>query len=167
MDSFEKFYNSSLKFLSYRPRSEKEVRDNLTRKSRKSRKKVEKLDEIIDKVVNKLKEQNFINDLEFAKWWVEQRTTFKPRSVKLIKIELKQKGIDEEIIECQMSIPIESGPISNLEMAKKLVEKKIKRMDLSNLKDKQKLQRYLAGKGFDWGIIEEVLKDKDAETSSA
>ena len=112
MDDFEKFYNSSLKFLSYRPRSEKEVRNKLkTLIKRHSGEQSEfridsgvanapendRAETVIEKIISKLKKQNFINDEEFAKGWIENRIRFKPRSLRLIKLELKQKGISEEI----------------------------------------------------------------------
>src|SRR3989344_5237128 len=91
MDELDKFYNSSLRFLSYRPRSEKEVRDRL--KSKKA------TPEIIEKIITKLKEKKFINDEEFTKLWIESRLRFKPRSLRLIEVELRQKGIGEELME--------------------------------------------------------------------
>ena len=74
MEEFEKFYNQALRFLSYRPRSEKEVRNKLKIKSEKL--KIEDSTVTIDKIIQKLKEYNFINDLEFAKKWVEERLRF-------------------------------------------------------------------------------------------
>ena len=148
MGEFEKFYNIALRFLSYRPRSEKEVKDKLKRK---------KIDQtMIDRVINKLKEQKFINDEEFAKWWIEQRTNFKPRSLRLIKIELRQKGIEQDLID---SLINDLRLMNNdLEQAKKLIEKRIERFrDLSKQEIYQKLGSYLARRGFDWDIIKQVI----------
>ena len=89
-ESFDELYNRALRFLSYRPRSEQEVIKNLLKKKAP--------EDIISKIISKLKENNFINDEEFVKWWAEQRIELKPRSLRLIKIELRQKGISEEII---------------------------------------------------------------------
>jgi len=146
MDDFEKFYNKALRFLSFRPRSEKEVADNLKRRKAPVA--------IVERVVNKLKEQNFINDLEFAKWWIEQRNNFKPRSIRFIKFELKQKGIGNNTIETLEFLE------NDLEKAKKLVERKISK--IQNLpKDKvyQKLQSLLAGKGFNFETTKEVIDE--------
>ncbi|OGH20111.1 MAG: hypothetical protein A3D74_03455 [Candidatus Levybacteria bacterium RIFCSPHIGHO2_02_FULL_37_13] len=147
MDELDKFYNSSLRFLSYRPRSEKEVRDKL--KSKKAS------PEIIEKTIAKLKEKKFINDEEFAKWWIESRLMLKPRSLRLIKMELKQKGIPDETISNFKFL------ISNdLEQAKKLVEKRIKRFKgLPKQEIYQKLGRYLASKGFDWDTIKQSIDE--------
>ncbi len=155
MDQFEKFYNSALRFLSYRPRSEKEIRDKLTSKKADVK--------IIELILNKLKEKNFLNDSEFAKWWIGSRLRFRPRSISLIKRELLQKGIDRETIDAQIFNlnPSADGSISNeLENAKKLVEKKISRYkDLSRQELYQKLGSFLARRGFDFDTIKQVIDE--------
>ena len=147
MELFDKFYNKALRFLSYRPRSEKEIKDYFFRK------KVPQ--EIISKVIIKLKEQKFINDEEFTKWWIEQRTTVAPRSMRVIKMELKRKGIDDQIISNFKFL------ISNdLELAKKLIEKKLPRYkSLSKQELYQKLSRFLSSKGFDWDTIKQSIDE--------
>lgn len=155
MDEFEKFYNKALRFLSFRPRSEKEVRDNLSRKFRKAEFELSEINLIIDKVINKLKEQKFLNDEEFAKWWIEQRQTYKPRALWLVKSELKQKGIDlDKIQNSEISIQ------DDLIQAKKLVEKKIKKFkNLPKQEIYNKLGRILAQKGFNWEVIKKSIDD--------
>ncbi|MCL5114011.1 MAG: RecX family transcriptional regulator [Patescibacteria group bacterium] len=150
MDGFEKFYNKALKFLSYRPRSEQEVIKNLLRKKSP--------EDIIKKITAKLEEQKFLNDEEFVKWWVEQRTTFKPRSLRLIKIELKQKGISNDLVEKVIN---DVGlTIDDLASARKLVErKKEKWKNLSREQKFQKLSRFLASRGFSYDIIKEIFKN--------
>ncbi len=182
MGEFEKFYNIALRFLSYRPRSEKEVRDHLNIKyqiSKIKNKRVEKnelgIQSIIDKVIQKLKEQKFINDEEFGKWWVEQRTTFKPRSLRLIKTELRQKGISNEVVDkmiYDLRPARSAGGFKNydLEEAKKLIEKRIKRFrnplrceaskfGMTNEVVYQKLGSYLARRGFDWETIKKSIDE--------
>lgn len=155
MDEFEKFYNKALRFLSFRPRSEKEVRDNLSRKFRKAKSELSEINLIIDKVINKLKGQKFLNDEEFAKWWIEQRQTYKPRALWLVKSELKQKGIDLDKIQ-NSEINIQEDLIQ----AKKLVEKKIKKFkNLPKQEIYNKLGRILAQKGFNWEVIKKSIDD--------
>ena len=154
MGVFERFYNFALRFLSYRPRSEKEVRDRLKIKYKKSNLKDLKL--IIDRVIERLKKHKFINDEEFAKWWIESRLRFKPRSLRLIKLELKQKGIDSETI--NKIINDKGLMINDLEQAKKLVEKRIVRLKgLDKQKVYEKLGRFLASKGFNWDTIKKTI----------
>ena len=151
MDDFENFYNKSLRFLSFRPRSEKEIRDKLKSKKASSL--------IINQVIVKLKEKKFINDLEFAKWWVEQRTNFKPRGLRLIKIELRQKGISDEMIESGI-MNQESGAKNDLGLARKLIEKRLSRYKgLSKQELYQKLGSFLARRGFDWETIKQAIDE--------
>lgn len=151
MEDFERFYNKALEFLSYRSRSEKEVRDRLKIKNKKSKIKIDET--IIDKIIAKLKDKKFINDEEFAKGWIENRLRFKPRSIKLIKLELKHKGIDPEIIN-NLQLTVDNDLVS----AKKLVEKRIGRLkSLPKQKIYEKLGRFLASKGFNWDIIKKSI----------
>lgn len=151
MDEFEKYYATALRFLGYRSRSEKEIRDNLTKKKAPS--------EVVETVISKLKAQKFVNDEKFAKAWIESRLRFKPRAIRLIKIELKQKGIDSEIIEKVLG-NTETKIVSEVESAKKLVEKKIEKYkELPRQEIYQKLGGFLARRGFDWDTIKESIDD--------
>jgi regulatory protein len=149
MDDFEKFYKASVRFLSFRPRSEKELRDYLTKK---------KCDELTAKrILESLKRDKFINDEEFVRWWVEQRTLLKPKAWRVIVYELKQKGISKELIE---SVQSSGFKVQNdAESAMKLAEKKLRTIhdQTDRYKVKEKLGRYLAGKGFDWDTIKAVI----------
>jgi regulatory protein len=151
MDSFEKSYNKALEFLSYRTRSEKEVRDKLKTKQAEPG--------IIEKVISKLKEKRFINDEEFARQWIENRERFKPRSLRLIKLELRQKGIKGEILE-KVIQDLDFNSESELEQAKRLVEKRIDKVrDLPKQEIYQKLGRFLASKGFNWDTIKKAIDE--------
>lgn len=143
--------NRALRFLSFRPRSEKEIIDYLKKKQVDSN--------TSQKVILKLKESNFLNDVEFAKWWIEQRTLIKPRAWRIIKIELKQKGISSEIIE-ELNINSESEEENDLTMAIKLTQKRLPRYkNLSRQDLYQKLGKYLAYKGFDWETVKRSIDE--------
>lgn len=158
MDNFQKFYDRTLRFLSYRPRSEKEIVDFLKKK------KVEA--SIISKILARLKQLNFINDEEFTKWWVEQRTRFRPRGIRVIKMELRQKGVNPELIEKIISSDPASPAgrqflISNKEAAKKLIKKRMTR--LARLPKEQiykKLTEFLLRRGFDWETVKNIVDEE-------
>ncbi len=148
MDLFQKFYDRALRFLSYRPRSQKEITDFLAKK------KVAPI--VVTKILQKLKQQDLVNDQEFAKWWIEQRTRFRPRGVRVIKLELRQKGISSELIEKILS----NGDIKILseEAVKKLIIKKIARYQgLPKRELYQKLSQFLLRRGFDWDEVKKVV----------
>ncbi len=156
MDEFEKYLNKALHFLSYRARSEKEVRDSLIKKKAQP--------EIIERVISSLKEHKFLNDSDFAKQFIEQRLRFKPKSLRIIKMELKQKGIDPETID-EAFVNLQNNTEedlsgSDLDSAKKLVERKIdKYKDLERQEIYQKLGGFLARRGFDWDTIKKSIDD--------
>ena len=153
-DEFAKFYNKALRFLSFRPRSEKEVVDNLKKTFRRGS---EPSEAAIELIIKKLKDYKFLDDLEFAKMWVQDRSLLKLKPLRVIKFELKQKGITEEIIEQVLSDSKEEK--GDLEKAKKIIDKKIsKYKGLEKQKIREKLGLYLASKGFDYDTIKEALE---------
>ena len=151
-----KLFDASLRFLSYRPRSEKEVADFLVKKIAKSEKiKFTEASQspVISQIITRLKKQSFLNDKEFADWWVKARTSSQPKGPYLIKRELAGKGIDKEIIEKAIS------KIKNqTELGRNVIEKKIKTWKkLTNLELKNKIYQHLARRGFDSAAIKEVI----------
>ena len=178
MEDFERFYNIALRFLAYRPRSEEEIRKyllkktakkNFLRHSRLDRESDPRFREddtigieddtigIIEKVIAKLKEQKFINDEEFVKWWIEQRSAFKTKSIRFIKMELQQKGVDINVTD-RIIHNSEFIIQNDLERAKKLIEKRIERVrNLSRQEIYRKLGSYLARRGFDWETIKKSI----------
>ena len=155
MDDFEKFYKAAIRYLSFRPRSEKELRDYFKRKTENLKPQIDK--NIIERIIESLTRDKFLNDEEFVRWWVEQRTILKPKASRVIKYELKQKGISKELIDSFYEN--EESSISDFNKALNLAEKKMVR--LGKIEDKrkvyEKLGRFLASKGFDWDTIKEVI----------
>lgn len=150
-----KLYERMLRFLSYRPRSEKEMRDYADGKlARRNRREVHGITEIVDEVIERLKKQGLIDDWEFAKWWQEQRLRFQPRGKMALKIELKQKGISEEIIR-----EILEGTVDELKLAKKAIRKKLKKWQkLDSPTLLKKISQYLFSRGFSWEVIKKYLQ---------
>ena len=83
----ESFFQKATNFISYRPRSEKEVRDYLKRKQ-KTKKKLKKVqnEKITNQIIKRLKKNKFLDDREFAKWWVGQRLEFRPKGKIALKV---------------------------------------------------------------------------------
>lgn len=134
-----------LNFATTRPRSEKEIRGWF------GRKKVHQ--SLYGKLKKKLKKFGLLDDEKFAKWWVQQRLSFKPKSRKEITFELRGKGIDKNTIDDVLA----GSGIDDLKNAKKLLAKvgyKWQRFD--DTKRRQKKAEYLARKGFGWDVIKVV-----------
>lgn len=129
---FGKEFNSALNFLSFRPRSEFEMRQFFRRKKY----------EFGEQILEKLKALGQINDEEFAKWYIDQRNTFRPKGKKALKSELLKKGV-------KVDMPTD---FNEKEMALKALKK------YHGTVDQLKIKRYLANRGFSWDVIEEVVK---------
>ena len=134
-------------FLSYRPRSEKEIRDYLKKK--------EVDEKVTEKVINKVKKLGYIGDLEFTRWWVDQRSTFRPRGKRALMMELRQKGIAPEIID-----QVLGESVNEVVLAKKVVKKKMAILQkLPFWERRRKLSDYLARRGFSWEVIKKIVDD--------
>ncbi|MGB9706803.1 MAG: regulatory protein RecX [Microgenomates group bacterium] len=141
---FQKLLDKVYRFLALRPRSEKEIADYL--KKRKIP------DDLAQKIFKILKEQSLIADSAFAQWWIEQRTTFRPKGKIALKVELKQKGIAPEIIEKELE------KIDELKLAKKAIQKKLEiYRRLSSQDFRQKISTFLSYRGFSWQTIKKIL----------
>ena len=90
-DKSRRCMDAALSQLGYRPRSEAELRQHLTRHSFSR--------EDQDSVIAKLTEDGLINDEIFAQFWSDARSYLHPGSKWATKQDLKQKGIGSELIE--------------------------------------------------------------------
>lgn len=139
---FDRYFNLSLRYLSYRPRSEKEIYDHLIEKSKRTKGLDEKM---IAEIMQRLINLKFIDDFEFSKFWIENRK----KAFAVVKMELVRKGISKEIIEkAKLSFDIKK---KDDELLKKLIEKK------KNL-PYERLMPYLMRRGFSYDEIRRHLK---------
>lgn len=154
-EDFAKLFDSTLKYLGVRIRSEKELRDYLTLKIAKSLnvKFAEAAQSLlITAILKKLKDIGYLNDLEFAKWLILSRSR-QAKGPRFIKIELTKKGVSAEIIE-----KLTSKLPDQKQQAKKALQKKIKIWaKLPPEKFKQKAYRFLLSKGFDWEDVKHAF----------
>jgi regulatory protein len=151
MDLFEKYYTSAIYYLTRRPRSIKEVQDNLRKKKA--------TDEVITNVLTKLQEQKYLNDEAFALWWREQRTRNRAKSDRVIKMELQQKGVAKEIIEKVLAVTDEVFTTDE-QKARQLLEKRLPKVaNLPRQEQFQKLAGYLGRRGFDYDVIKRTIDD--------
>lgn len=147
------------RWFALRQHSEKEVRDYFRVKSQESRVKgKEEISQlVIDATIEALKKKGLLNDLEFAKAWVEARRKSKQKGMRAIKAELFQKGIDKEIIE--EVIRVESLESSEEELAKLALEKKMKVWkNLDPKKLYQKSIEFLLRKGFEYEVVKGIIE---------
>jgi regulatory protein len=143
-DQFEGAYQRAINFLSYRIRSEKEIRQNLT--------KHEVPESIIERVLDRLRSASLVDDRDFAFQWVENRVRFKPRGKRALSSELFQKGITNEIIEDVLA------ELNEEELAYDCARSRISRY--AGLEEKtfqKKLSDLLTRRGFPYHISKDVI----------
>ncbi len=143
-DAGEVAYQRALRFLSYRPRSEKEVVDNL--------RKHETPEHVIAEVVERLSKTGLIDDVKFTRLWIENRSEFRPRGSYALRAELRQKGIRDDAIESAL------GGVDEADLALQAGRKKAARVKESEEQAfKQKMYGFLSRRGFNYEIITEAV----------
>jgi len=131
-------------YLSYRPRSEFEIRHRLQRRGFDS--------SHIEPVVIRLKEQGLVDDLAFAQFWKENRESFSPRSQWLTRRELRQKGVAEDIIEAAVD------NVDDDDTAYRAAQMKARRLPATDYSSfRYRLGQYLRRRGFNYIVINRVV----------
>lgn len=154
-NEYEKIRNKALSLLSYRARSRKELEDKLKKKKYDS--------ELINKCLDNLEKTGLINDNAFAKGWIKNRLSSKPKGKRILQRELEQKGINGNIIKDVMNETYET--VDEVGLVKDLAERKWKSLSrLDFQKANQRLFSYLARRGFGYDIISKVMKEYKTKT---
>jgi regulatory protein len=138
-------FDAAYHYLSYRPRSEAEMRERLQRRGFPK--------EHIEMTLGKLKEQGLLNDMSFARFWAENRATFRPRSRGLTRSELRKKGVAEEVISQAV------GGIDEAESAYRAAIIKARRLSRLDYPEfRQRLGEFLRRRGFTYNIISQTIR---------
>ncbi len=144
----------SLRYLSYRRRSEKELRTKLLEK--------EFDPSTVDSVITHLQETGYINDTEFSKAFVHDTQLRKPSGRKLLQQKLRLKGIATDVITSILNEEVseENEKTLALEEARKVIKRfTTSRKAVEQQKQQQRLAQHLARRGFSWAIIIPVIKE--------
>lgn len=143
-DGEEKAFQRALHLISYRQRSVHEIQ-----------KKLEALgysEQTIDRVISRLSQNEILDDERFARDWIENRNTFRPRSQRMLAVELRQKGISEDTI----VKTIENN--DDTVLAYEAARQRLRRYeDLEWNEFRTKLSAFLGRRGFHYGVIHEVV----------
>ncbi len=156
---FGKLYAHTLEYCLMRPRSQREVRDYLRKKTLNKKYKTKKGDikerqgvskTVADRVLERLIEKGYVDDQKFAIWWVENRHQRKGTSTRKLRSELISKGVPGETIDAALS---ESARSDQTEIAKIIAKKR------PRYPDEQKLIAHLARQGFNYDDIKSSLAE--------
>lgn len=158
---FGKLYARALEYSLMRPHSIREVRDYLRRKTLTTKYKSKQGEiktregyslTLATRVLERLQMKGYVDDEQFARWWVENRNQTKGSSLRKLTAELRAKGVAGSIIEQVIS---ESERSDEDELAKIIAKKRNK------YPDEQKFMQYLARQGFGYDDIKSALTRED------
>jgi regulatory protein len=139
-DAREQAYQQAMLFLSYRARSEAEIRRNL--------RKHEFSETTIEETLERLRLARLADDNEFARAWVENRSTFRPRSRRALAMELRQKGLPENAAQSALR------DVDEAALAYQAAQKRAARFESLDWNDfRKKLSEFLGRRGFPYAII--------------
>jgi regulatory protein len=138
---------AALRFLSFRRRTEKEIRDKLRRKGFD--------DKVIRSTIEKLKSYDLVNDHEFATAWIKERLAYKPRGRRLLRQELWKKGIQKDVIDRAVEELCRDENQSALKVLKK-AERRYRNLEPKVAR--RRMMGLLTRRGFSYETIKEALK---------
>ncbi|BDI29222.1 regulatory protein RecX [Capsulimonas corticalis] len=141
-------------YLETRARSEKEVRDRLSRD--------EYPDEVITQVIDKLREMTLLDDSQFAKQWVQAKTNVagsRPVGRRRISSQLYQKGVHKDTIGKALA---EVTDDDEIELARAAARKKVRALsddpEIARA-ERQRLIAFLQRRGFSWETCKRVADE--------
>ncbi len=154
----ERATDSALRFLAYRPRSTREVTDRLRQRGYSN--------QAIDGAIEKLRGWRYLDDQEFARFWVENRLEYRPSGSRRLRQELRQKGVDGEVVDQT----IEAVGVDELPAAIELARKRVERLrGLDPIVRRRRLAGFLQRRGYGWDVvkpaIDQVLGEDDVDQS--
>ena len=144
-DGFHRCLNAAIHYLSYRPRSESELRERLHRRHFN--------DDNVEAVIVNLKERGLVDDRAFAQFWKDNRQSFSPRSQWLTKLELRQKGVADDLATEVV------GAIDDDDSAYQAALSKARSLPLSDYQIfRHRLGEFLKRRGFGYGVANHVVE---------
>ena len=153
-DEVERARDKALNYLSYRPRSAREVRDYLAQKEISAA--------AIEETLERLRRVDLIDDEAFARYWVKNRLKFRPKGRRALSYELRQKGVDARTIDQSLADYDEAAAIE------KAAASHARRLNhLPPDVFKRRLYGRLARRGFSYDLIRDILDTYTFPTSNS
>lgn len=139
VDDKAKAYDRALRLLGHRPRSHYEIERRLQQAGYPQ--------PIVAATLKRLQDQGYVDDEAFVRWWLENRARFRPRGRRALRQELRQKGVDNRLIDAALST------IDEDEQALQAGRKRLRRWQhLGEEAFYQKMLGYLQRQGFGYQV---------------
>jgi regulatory protein len=154
LDETAKATDAAIRLLTVRPRSVREIRDRLRKKGQD--------DETIDRVIERLRSWNYIDDEAFARYWVENRESNRPRGRRLLEQELRAKGVERETV----TNAIDEAGIDEVAAALEIASAKLRSYrGLEEPVAKRRMIAFLGRRGYGYDVIKPVLTELFGKTN--
>jgi regulatory protein len=141
-----KSYNFAIHYLALRPRSSHEVNEYLVYRKGFTQ-------EDSDYTIQRLTNEKYINDQDFAEMWVRNRMLLSPKSERVLRLELVKKGVDKQLIdEALLSL-------SDQDKLDSIIEVINKKLRQEKFRDKQKLTESLSRQGYNYSLIKKAFEE--------
>jgi len=111
-------------------------------------------------VIERLRRIQLVDDAAFAAYWVEQRATHRPRGSRLLKQELRQKGISQDVL--AEALPSDDDADGAYRAAQR---KATSLRALDERTFKQRLGAFLQRRGYGYETVKPVVGRLWQETS--
>jgi regulatory protein len=144
--------DSALLLLSYRPRTEQELKRRLLKKSFP--------EDAIEECIERLKESKLVDDDAFARAFTSERLRNRPSGRARLLAELRAKGIHPEIAVAAIEAALDGGVEGELEMARRAAMKFRRRPAEGSLRARRRLHGFLARRGFSGEAIRTIIKEQ-------
>ncbi len=151
--SIETAYDRTLNYLSYRPRSRAEVVRYLEKRDLPEGQ--------IETVVERLERAGLLDDEAFARYWVENRERHRPKGLRALRYELREKGIGNEIMD-RVLVSVDVSDSAYRSAARKA--RQLAHLDEQSFT--RKIVEYLARRGFDYEVAREAAGRHRAELAA-
>lgn len=152
-EEYDRAKQKALRYISYRMRSEKELRTKLTEE--------EFPPSVIDRTIEQMYTLGLMNDAEFARLFVHDQQLRRPSGKRVLTQKLRLKGISNSIIQQVFAETIsgdEERAIALMAAKKYLKQRTHVRDKAERLKEQRRVAQFLARRGFDWSTISTVLR---------
>jgi regulatory protein len=149
--SRERTMNRAVKLLAAKPRSVRELRERLLEKPWTN-------DEIVDGVLEKLKEYKYLDDEQFARDAAASKLRLKPQGKRRLKASLSRKKLDREVVDNAITAAFEKYP--EKELIDSAIEKRLRLKGRPETReDKKKFLDHLLRLGFEYDLIRNKFND--------
>ena len=132
LDKREKLKTRVLKYIMFKKRTEKEVREKFANED----------ESMLEEVVEILKDLGYINDIDYVERFINEAINIKNLSLYELKYKLYSKGVNKELIESYFNNNYERLLEYEKKSAKNIINKKKRTMEIEDIKN------YLKRKGY-------------------